>query len=253
MSRKNKKTVETGEAVALDIPAEEISAPTETDVNDLTERIAVYRARVNGLGLTARLIAGIGSFVCLLGVAAYAIISLPTVLNVPFEWKYVYYTAGAWVLFLILGLIFGIAKAHNARILKNLKKARASMRASMEAAAVAAPAEESPVCGECDEAEAVEAPAEEASDDAASVDSEPVAKKNALMVKLQAQIDKLPEKVRTPVNKAVSKVSALPKKAVIGAGSAVAALVVALGTASAIKAKKKKFKKTIRGTFTVHR
>ncbi len=175
------------------------------------------------LRVAAKLILCIGVIACVLGCAAYCVLSLPEVMNLPFSWMYVIIVAAAMVFFIVLSIILNaIANAVE----------RKAMRAAEESAVEEIVEEEiveetkyvcdNECCNECAFADscdyiAAEKAAKEACTCECAEEAAECAEPEAIAEKTDAKIpafaqkwhDDLPEETREAVDKVLIAATAV--------------------------------------------
>ncbi|MBQ9761257.1 MAG: hypothetical protein IJW16_07905 [Clostridia bacterium] len=194
------------------------------------------------LRTAAKLISCIGLIACLIGCAAYCVLCLPEVMNLPFEWLYIIIDLAAMFVFVLVG------------VLLNLRANVLARRADMQGEEVEYDDENEcaaeccatcPLADQCDyliaddvipakKDEAVEEEAVEGEETEACEEATPAVKYPAVVEKVR---EKLPENIGTKVDQVVVTVQE-NKKTVVAVAAAAAATVLVIGAGKAQKAKR---------------
>lgn len=203
------------------------------------------------LRIAAKLILCIGVIACVIGCAAYCVLSLPEVMNLPFSWMYIIVVGAAMVFFILLSII--LSAAANAA-------ERRAMKADVEEEVVEEIVEETveepkyvcdnECCEECAfadqcdflaaekaaKAEAAEATEEEAAECEATEEEAPAGVK--LPAFAQKWHDELPEEARETVDKVVAVAGVAANKVKENADKIVPAVVAGVAVIAVAKGRK---------------
>lgn len=202
------------------------------------------------LRIAAKLILCLGVLACVIGCAAYCVLSLPEVMNLPFSWMYIIIVGAAMVFFILLSII--LSAAANAA-------ERRAMKADVEEVVeeiVEEPVEEKKyVCDneccedcafadQCDflaaekaaKAEAAEAAEEEPTECEAVEEEAPAGVK--LPAFAQKWHDELPEEARETVDKVVAAAGVAANKVKENADKIVPAVVASVAVIAVAKGRK---------------
>ena len=167
------------------------------------------------LRMAAKLVGCIGLIACMIGCAVYCILSLPEVMNIPFDWRYLLIDVAVMFVFVLVSILLNAGAVTAER--------KALMQAEEDAlaeAAAAAEALEEEACEEVCEEEPCEACEEEACE---VVEEVPATKYAAVVAKIRS---KIPEDKLVVIDKATTVVKDNAKVIVPVASACVAAMVV---------------------------
>ena len=164
------------------------------------------------LRMAAKLVGCIGLIACMIGCAVYCILSLPEVMNIPFDWRYLLIDVAVMFVFVLVSILLTAGAVTAER--KALMQAEADAIAEAIAAAEAVEEEacEEEVCEEACEEEACEV-----------VEEVPATKYAAVVAKIRS---KIPEDKLVVIDKATAVVKDNAKVIVPVASACVAAMVV---------------------------
>ena len=164
------------------------------------------------LRMAAKLVGCIGLIACMIGCAVYCILSLPEVMNIPFDWRYLLIDVAVMFVFVLVSILLTAGAVTAER--KALMQAEADAIAEAIAAAEAV---EEEACEEACEEEACEEEACEV------VEEVPATKYAAVVAKIRS---KIPEDKLAAIDKATAVVKDNAKVIVPVASACVAAMVV---------------------------
>ena len=86
--------------------------------------IASYRMKAKKNKVVAKVLSFVALFACITGAIAYLVLSLPEVMNLPFNWVYLAADAAALVVLLLISASFSSAAKTNAQIADELEEER---------------------------------------------------------------------------------------------------------------------------------